>query len=57
MDWIEISSPGEMPEAARGKIVDVLYKDEMTYCTKESHYIPWDRKLNPVVLWRVNEIL
>jgi hypothetical protein len=38
--------------APRDTLVDVLYEDEATFITLPACHVEWERRINPVALWR-----
>jgi hypothetical protein len=51
-EWLEWSGVDAIADLTAESLVDVMFEDAAAYETLPCAEVPWDRRLNPVVMWR-----
>lgn len=51
-EWLEWSGVDAIADLTAESLVDVMFEDAAAYETLRCAEVPWDRRLNPVVMWR-----
>jgi hypothetical protein len=56
-EWNAREGKVEPPAVKRTTLVDVLFSDSAAYETLPACHVDWDRLRNPVVLWRLHDVV